>query len=528
MAITATTNPANRIEFGDFQTPRPLALAVCRLVKGRGFRPKSVLEPTCGTGTFLIASLEAFSELERAVGYEINRLYSEAARREISSLGKSIPAKVFSADFFATDWNEVFGTLPEPILIVGNPPWVTNSGLGVLKSANVPEKSNVDGLRGIHALTGGSNFDISEWMLRTCIECLSKKRGLMAMLCKTSVARKVLNYVWKTGVHVKTASIYRIDAQENFGAAVDACLLLIETEDGFSSHNCAQYPSITDSEPTNRFGYRESRLVADIELYERWGGFRGDSLGGWRSGIKHDCSKVFELKRENGSYINGFGESVQVESSLIHPLLKSSDLAASRDPHRWVLVPQRTMSDEPERLRRDAPQAWKYLNEHAGLLDKRGSSIYKNRPRFCIFGIGEYSYAPWKVAISGLYKKLTFNCIAPCDEKPVFFDDTCYFYACKSRHEAELLLKMLRSEAAIGFLSSSIFWDSKRPITATVLNSLDLLKLGKELAIGGPVLRALADRQIVRYQSEGQQMLLFREKHSLYRSKKSGQRKHQL
>ena len=40
------------------------------------------------------------------------------------------------------------------------------------------------------------------------------------------------------------------------------------------------------------------------------------------------------------------------------------------------------------------------LKQILKILDNRKSSIYNKRPRFSIFGIGDYSFSKWKVAIS--------------------------------------------------------------------------------------------------------------------------------
>jgi len=52
-------------------------------------------------------------------------------------------------------------------------------------------------------------------------------------------------------------------------------------------------------------------------------------------------------------------------------------------------------------------------------------------------------------------------------------DDTCYFIACDSELEAKSILKALNSEEYLQTIDSIIFWDSKRPITSSVLNSID-------------------------------------------------------
>ena len=174
-----------RIEFGDFQTPTALAENVCRLLRRRRVRPMSILEPTCGEGGFLWAALRAFPDVLKAIGADINPAHVATASARLRDSQR--PVRVIEADFFATDWRAILDTLPEPVLVVGNPPWVNNSELSVINSANVPAKRNVDGLRGIEALTGKSNFDVSEWMIIKLLRELQGRTATFAMLCKTSV-----------------------------------------------------------------------------------------------------------------------------------------------------------------------------------------------------------------------------------------------------------------------------------------------------------------------------------------------------
>ena len=56
-----------KIEFGDFQTPLPLAREICALVKREGIKAETVLEPTCGVGAFLVAAAEAFPSASGSV-----------------------------------------------------------------------------------------------------------------------------------------------------------------------------------------------------------------------------------------------------------------------------------------------------------------------------------------------------------------------------------------------------------------------------------------------------------------------------
>jgi len=500
-----------KVEFGDFQTPISLAREVCSLIAETGFHPSSILEPTCGTGSFIKASLEAFPHVSRVLGFEVNPQYVAQVRDTVSRTFPHAPIEVYQADFFFTNWSGIIEALPEPILIIGNPPWVTSAELSSLGSNNLPTKSNLDNLRGIDALTGKSNFDISEWMLRRNIECLNGKRGMVAMLCKTTVARKVVLYCWQKGLRVASASLYKIDARECFGASVEACLLLVESNGADNSKECRVFHSFRSQQPDSMFGFQDRMLVADIKLYHKWKGLVGSGFRGWRSGIKHDCSKVFELRVEHGRLVNGLGESVELETEVLFPLLKSSDLAANGEPRRWLVVPQRTMGDDPRRLKLHAPKTWNYLSAHAHLLDKRKSAVYRSRPRFSVFGVGPYSFAPWKVAISGLYKKLEFVQVGPFRDCPVMLDDTCYFFPCQSEKECNLLYELVMSDAAREFWSSLVFWDAKRPITSQLLNCLDLIALARLLGRECDVVRTLAERQLAGCKQGLQERLLFGE-----------------
>lgn len=185
-----------------------------------------------------------------------------------------------------------------------------------------------------------------------------------------------------------------------------------------------------------------------------------------------------ELKCTDAGFINGLGELVNIEDTYVYPMLKGAGVANGKTKvNRYMLVTQRATGEATHHLKSDAPQTWDYLDRHGEMLDSRGSSIYRNRPRFSIFGIGEYTFAPWKVAICGLYKKLQFSVVGPREGKPVVFDDTVYFLSCKSKREAELIQECLHSSSAQEFLRSFIFWDAKRPITAEILSRLNLIEL---------------------------------------------------
>ncbi len=496
-----------KVEFGDFQTPRSLAGQVCSVLSRRGLKPLSILEPNCGKGGFLIATIEYFGSAKDIVGVEINREYVNAANSALGSAdhsGKNI--RIIHEDFFKVQWRRILKSLPDPLLVIGNPPWVTNAELGILGSSNLPVKSNFQNRRGFDAITGKSNFDISEWMLIQELEWINGRQATLAMLCKTAVARKVLHHAWKNGLHLERSDIYLIDALKHFGAAVDACLLVVMGSLDNGNFDCQVHESLEAESSINIFGYRDKHLVSNVTNFDRWKHLEGEERYKWRSGIKHDCSKVMELREENGQYRNRLGEIVDLEDDYLYPMLKSSDIANGRDihPSRWMLVTQHHIGENTRQIQLIAPKTWQYLIKYAHFLDQRSSSIYHNRPRFSVFGVGAYSFSQWKVAISGFYKKLDFRVVGPYRNKPVVVDDTCYFIACKSRREAVFLSQLFNSEIARNFFSAFIFWDEKRPITLSVLSHLDILALAHELNLEDTLNEFLRDRL-----SFGEQLPLF-------------------
>jgi len=438
-----------------------------------------------------LSAIDWFPSAKWGVGLEINPIYVEPARAKIED---SENFKVLCRSFFDFDWRQLLGALPDPLLVIGNPPWVTNSALGDLKSSNLPVKNNFDEMRGLDALTGKSNFDISEWMLISICDWLHNRNGTLAMLCKAAVARKIFQRVSKAQQGIKSFSLYFVDAPKHFGAAVEACFLIIEFEPGKICKRAAAYESMAAVRPARTFAYENDLLVGDAEAYELVKHLSGPCAYQWRSGVKHDCAAVMEVYAEDGRYRNGLGETFDLEETFLYPILKSSEVASGLcASSRKVIITQRTVGEPTERIRTLAPRTWEYLAAHTLLLDARRSRIYNDKPSYSIFGIGSYSFSPWKVAISGLYKKLAFSLVAPSQGRPIMLDDTVYFLSFQSRVEAESVLHLLNSDLAKDFFNTQIFWDAKRPITSDILGRLNIDRLATEL---GTVIERPADVRV--------------------------------
>lgn len=476
---------ARRSEYGDFQTPFALARRVLQILRRLVPAPALVVEPTCGKGSFLRAAAKTFPQANRLLGADLDRAHLDECRRQFRELPVNDRLELLRTDFFAADWRRVLAGADEPLLIVGNPPWVTNSALGRVGSTNTPPKRRLPGQRGIEALTGKSNFDISESMLHEQLSWLDDRSGALAVLVKESVARKVLARAWRRAVSIAWCRIHRFDAARHFGVAASACLLIVARNGESGPAECPVYSDLDDGNgAVESLAFRDGAVVRHPARYDRLRDLRGsDGIHLWRSGIKHDCARVMELRRDGSGWRNGFGEVVRLEDDLLYPLVKSSDLAGEGNGgvRKWVIVTQRRLNEDTGHLPRTAPRTWEYLNAHRDLFERRASSIYRNRPPFSMFGVGDYAFAPWKVAIPGFYRTGSARVLSPVQGRPVLLDDTGYFLPCSNEAEAEFLCALLNSEAGQGFLSCFRFPDSKRPINAEILRGLHLGKLARTL-----------------------------------------------
>jgi predicted RNA methylase len=475
------TKSRDKWQFGDFQTPEELSKNIANVLQSSyDIEPTLIVEPSCGKGSFVVAFAKTF-KASRIIGRDINRDYIQICKDLADDIDNP-NIFVEHGNFFQTDWEELLSGESGQILIIGNPPWVTSSELGLLNSSNVPAKENSDFIKGIHAITGYSNFDISEWMILRYLEWIKNRDGKIAVLCKSSVARKIVRSIYKQKMYGAKASIHSIDAQRYFGAAVEACLLVIEKQP-FPTQ-CYVYQSLDSKRHQYVISDEDGILIRDLDSYLKVKHLKADKAElAWRSGIKHDCSKVMEIIFSDGSYLNGDNEKVEIEDTHLYPLLKSSDIGNGRvaSCRKHMIVTQTHVGQDTSHIRATSPLTWSYLSSKAGSFSKRKSSIYRGKPLFSIFGVGDYTFSPWKIAISGLYKNLFFQLVGPIGGKPVVFDDTVSFLSFESFDQAEFVRDLLMTEEAQVFYESQIFWDEKRPVTTDILKRLSLLLLSVDL-----------------------------------------------
>lgn len=464
-------------EYGDYQTPIDFAEKVCRYLKDyRHIHPSAVIEPTCGVGNFLKSSL--LLEADEYYGIEINPEYCKECRSFISNSN----VNVINADFFTFSSKSLIKNKRQ-VLVLGNPPWATNSMLSSIGSSNIPPKTNFKQIKGLNAITGEGNFDICEYIILRLISEYKNTNTIISMLCKTSVARNVFKELKRNRISFASCDILQFDALKVFGINTSACILLIQlSAELLSSNGCNVYDFEHFDTVKSRFGYLNDQLYSNLDTDKE--SFDGRCCFEWRQGIKHDCSKIMELTVQNGKLQNGNNEEVQIEDDLVFPLVKSSmfKVPVIHKFSKYVIVTQKKVREDTKYLEQKMPRTWEYLNRNLELFKARKSSIYRGAPPFSVFGVGGYSYSKYKVGVSGFYKQPLFSVLYSDDEKPVMTDDTSYFIGFDNYDMAYVSMLILNSKKVQDFLTNISFLDAKRPYTKKVLERIDFSKIVDSLS----------------------------------------------
>lgn len=479
----------DRAEYGDFQTNSDLANKVTLHLASKNISPEVVIEPTCGKGNFIIASLRNFKNIKNVFGVEIYKPYVWETKFSIVDFFLANPSfnkpeisivhcNVFDFDFKAIAKKHS----TNDFLVIGNPPWVTNSKLGSLNSTNLPKKTNFKNHSGLDAMTGKGNFDIAEFITLTMIDTFQNMKGNLLLLVKNSVIKNIVFDQNKNRYKISDIEKHCIDSKKEFNVSVEAALFYCKLN-SLPTFDCTEFDFYNNQISQLKFGWLNDKFVSNIDTYIHTKEIDGECPFVWRQGLKHDCSTIMELDKVNGHYVNGLNEEVKLEDDLVYGILKSSDLKNTviNQTRKFTIVTQKKVGQETKYIKTEYPKTFQYLTQHQANFDARKSSIYKNKPLFSIFGIGDYSFKPFKVAISGLYKTFHFTLILPQDNKPVMLDDTCYLIGFDKIEFAVYALILLNSNTTVQFLQSVTFPDAKRTFTKDVLMRIDLLELAKQI-----------------------------------------------
>ena len=473
--------------FGDFQTPMETTQDIIRFLKTKGVSPEVIIEPTFGTGNFIISALKQFPNVKEVIGVEVQKKYVNVLRNSLND----DRVRLIHGNIFDKEEEIRYTQFAGEILVIGNPPWVTTTRLSKLNSSNTPNKSvDKSEERGLSLITGSSNFDIAESILSFILETYKERRTTIAMLCKATVnlnlLKKAKRYNWK----IENWEFHLI-SRNVFGIRADAGLLFIQTNPNAigepEKYHCTlqglnlspkdkqQYRNVLGRDQGWVRNNGKFYFVFDRDLYNKYKEIDSRKSYEWRQGVKHDLSDVVILQllkagEKFSLFRNKEGEEILIENSATLPFLKGSHIFNENlQPDLYIITTQRSLREDPDEYLSDKPKALEYINRKRERFKQRKSKVYLGRSDLSMFGIGDYSFAPYKVAIASMYPDPKFVLVPPINGKPVLLDDTCYFIGFSSIQKAKEAVTYLNSKKVRGFLESIVFPLDKRKYKIKVL-----------------------------------------------------------
>lgn len=455
---------------GDFQTPKELAREVWKTLDASQF--DLVIEPTFGLGSFLTTMPDDCKA--NVLGWEIHEDYYQTTIEELRDKIDHRRLKLLRRDVFLASGADINVSSDSTVLVIGNAPWVTNSEQGTLGGENTGTKRNLKTLPGFDAMTGKSNFDISEAIILHFVSLLKEhcKSAQFAMLAKFSVLRNLIQFL-SPNPYIGDYEFHRINTALHFDASVDAGLLKFRIDKNSElRRTCLIYSSVGGTK-IGEIGLVNNKLTYDLAAYRRTAFMEsnGHSCYVWRQGVKHDLSKLMELSEMENGFSNGLGELVDIEDAALYQLYKSSDIFHGRQSRFVVPIHQRDLKDSLDDLAERFPKLHSYFTKHETTFKARKSSIYNKRPTFSIFGIGDYTHFTYKVAIGALYTEPVFRLLEP-KPRPVIVDDTSYMLATNDHDEAIYLFAVVSLDCSRDFLCSISHSSDKRRFSKDVLARL--------------------------------------------------------
>jgi SAM-dependent methyltransferase len=194
-----------RHDLGEYYTPDWLAEWVLNKVDYDGTLHKRILDPSCGTGTFLVQAINRAKEkarsenladetvlqaiLQNVVGFDLNPLAVVAARTNyILALGDLLAAQtspvvipIFLSDSFAS------ASVGEFDIIAGNPPWLRWTRLPISYRETIKDYCVSYGLFSQDTYVGGIETDISTIVTYSATEKWLKNGGILGFLLPQTV-----------------------------------------------------------------------------------------------------------------------------------------------------------------------------------------------------------------------------------------------------------------------------------------------------------------------------------------------------
>jgi len=529
--------PSNiRHDLGEFFTSDWLANKTMAMAGFNGEIDKTVFDPGSGSGIFLLAAAARKIEnhsplinlLNSVIGCDLNPLSVLSARLNFLLLLSKhfkfplpeVELPIFHYDsVFQTPHGNTNADSLQKILaggcdyLIGNPPWISWNCLPPvyrqrLENELLPQYVLFD-FHGQSARLGHGNDDYLSTFTLVTIDRYLKQNGICSFIVKQPLLTNVAGKTFRrfeirrssgevTPLRVRQAADLR--ALDPFGIGNETAILVLE------KGAPTTYPVAHDiwSQSNGHIAIRAERAQpselaeassAWIVISSEWRSTKFmEGLNPYeiRHGLKHDAAEILIVrvieKNQDRLRIQRMAAdemTYEIEPDWIYPFLQPRHLKKwGRDGHFYFLMPQRKAGEDNEKeLIEHFPLTHVFLKKFAPQFAARRSKVFLHKPFYGLFGLGQYTHAPYKVCWVGLGFQPRFAVVEEINDplfgqKTVVPDGTIYFMPFQHRDEAHFVCALLNSELVCKFLSARS-GKSKRGLSKKVVEQLALPKFNR-------------------------------------------------
>jgi len=520
-----------RHDLGEFFTPDWLADKTITLAGFNGEMDKIVFDPGCGSGSFLLAA--AAKKLERQapapvvlysiIGCDLNPLSVLSARLNfLVLLSKHFQLPLPEVELPIFHYDSVFQTpLGNTALaswqkclsngcdyLIGNPPWISWNCLPPvyrqrLENELLPQYVLFD-FHGQSARLGHGNDDYLSTFTLITVHRYLRQHGVCSFIIKqpllTNVSGKTFRHFSirhrEETIPLRVVKAVDLRALDPFGIANETAILVLEKnaptvypvayEIWTRPHGQIEIQA-EQAQPADETDLSSSWIIPN----ENWAQTRFmEGLNPYeiRHGLKHDAADILILdivakddhhlkvkRRDDAS-----AEIYEIESKWVYPFLQPRHLQRwGISGNAYVVLPQRKAGEDNEaELAEHFPRTYAFLKKFQSRLAARRSKVFLRKPFYGLFGLGEYTHAPYKVCWVGLGFRPEFVVVEErrdlfLGRKTVVPDGTIYFMPFSDQAEAHFVCALLNSELVCKFLSARS-GKSKRGLSKKVVEQLEL------------------------------------------------------
>lgn len=495
-----------------------------------------LLDPTCGSGAFLLPALKALGKKARALGIGAREILGLASRQVVgvdrnplAVLSARVNYLMTVAHLTLSDDMEAFvppiylgDTIlaPPPQLrertfahIIGNPPWINWETLPISyrqETYSLWEEYGLYQHRGYEALLGKSKDDLAILLTYVVLNRYLAPKGTLAFVITQSIfkttgaGRGFRSFVLPAGTPVRIMQVEDLSDIRPFPGAKNRTALMVLRKGEDTTYPVpyvywqfrpgkgplgAEDSIVQAKEATRRLPLLGQpfdpndvtspwltacpkalkaleKLIAPSYYRAREGVNTGGANGVFYLHLPEEVTgddKTLTVRNLTAGIKRPVPEvTARLEGALIYPLLRGRDIRPWKaEPQSYILLTHREgegLRAIPEQELKDKyPRVAQYLAEFAPILDQRRTRVVRNLmatgPFYSVFGIGDYTFAPYKVVWQRIGSKLTAAVVSrkkvslPIQDL-VIPNDSTVFVPFEQEEEAHYFCTLLNSTPA--------------------------------------------------------------------------------